>query len=246
MNALQGVESALISIEKISNAFCSDPADRTFRQIPSLWNQSSSTLAQGKILKSIGCSGFLVFLLRKFVEYFRNSNSDDIVLGNLNLGDVQDPHDAEGQQVENPRYSLVNHAFSVAVEKIIEGYVCALDTLYASVCLRHSSESSEMPLEACSTVGCLTTVVHSEITLLELYLHTKELRTQIEALGNLCNLYTIAFCFSETSFEGLTVKAKNEFSNFFRGGDLLTYLYAQLQVSFLFLSVSDAIFILIA
>lgn len=239
MNALQGVQSALVSIEKLSSAFCSDPADRTFNQIPSLWNRSSSTHAQGKILKSIGCSGFLVFLLHKFVDYFTNSNYDDNFVGmrqhdNPEIADIQDPHGSKVQQEEHPPYSLVNHAFSVAVGKIIEGYICALNTLYASVCLRDSSESIEMPLEEPSVSGCLTTVVYSNVTLLELYLHTKELRTQIEALGNLCNLCPIAFCFSESSFEDLIAKAVVEFCGFFRGGDLLTYLYAQLQVSLLF------------
>ena len=117
MNALQGVQSALISIEKISTAFCSDPADRTFHQIPSLWNRASSTHAQGKILKSIGCSGFLVFLLRRFVDYFRNSNMDDSFLSmrqheNPEPAEVQGPHDGKVQQEEYPPYSLVNHAFS--------------------------------------------------------------------------------------------------------------------------------------
>ncbi|PON59178.1 Gamma-tubulin complex component protein [Parasponia andersonii] len=236
MNALQGVQSALVSIEKLSTAFCSDPADRTFHQIPSLWNRSSSTHSEGKILKSIGYSGFLVFLLRKFVDYFTNPNFNDNFLGmgqheNPDRANIQDPNSGKVQQEEHPPYSLVNHAFSVAVGKIIEGYVHALDTLYASVRLRDSSESSEMPFEAPSALGCLTTVVYSKITLLELYLHTKELRTRIEALGNICNLCPIAFCFSESSFEDLIAKTMLEFCSFFRGGDLLTYLHAQLQVA---------------
>ncbi|KAF3439512.1 hypothetical protein FNV43_RR17790 [Rhamnella rubrinervis] len=232
MNALQGVQSALISIEKISAAFCCDPADRTFHQIPSLWNRSSSTNAQGKILKSIGCSGFLVFLLCRFVDYFTNPNLDES-LGGLRQREYSEPAETQNHHDHevHPPYSLVNHAFSVAVGKVIEGYICALDTLYASVHLRHSSESADMPSQASSEVGCLTTVVYSEITLLELYLHTNELRTQISALGNICNLYDIAFCFSESSFEDLTSKTSLEFNNFFRGGDLLTYLYTQLQVA---------------
>ncbi|KAM6576704.1 hypothetical protein CsatB_028541 [Cannabis sativa] len=234
MNALQGVQSAIISIEKLSTAFCSDPADRTYHQIPSLWNRSSSTHAQGKILKSIGCSGFLVLLLRKFVDHFTNYGdnfSGTRQHDNPELADIQDRHGSKVQQDVHPPYSLVNHAFSVAVGKILEGYMCALDTLYASVCLRDSSESGEMPLVAPSGIGCLTTVVYSKITLLELYLHTKELRVQIEALGNICNLCPIAFCFSNSCSEDLIAKAMLEFCRFFRGGDLLTYLYAQLQVA---------------
>ena len=63
LNAMQGVESALVSIQKISSAFCYDPADRSYYRISSLWNWSSSTHALGKILKSIGCFSSLVFLL---------------------------------------------------------------------------------------------------------------------------------------------------------------------------------------
>ncbi|KAL5576039.1 hypothetical protein UlMin_017738 [Ulmus minor] len=235
MNGLQGVQSALISLEKISSAFCCDLADRTFHQIPNLWNRSASTHAQGKILKSIGCSGLLIFLLRRFVDYFRNSNSDGSISGMRRDGysqpaGTQIHHDAEVLE-EHPPYSLVNHAFSVAVGKIIEGYVCALDTLYASVHLRHSSESAEMSLRESSAVGCLNSIVYSEITLLELYLHTKELRTRIEALGNICNLHNIASSFSESSFEEIIAKAKFEFHSFCRGGNLLTYLYTQLKVA---------------
>lgn len=215
MNALQGVESALVSIQKLSAAFCSDPADRTFHQIPSLWNRSSSTHALGNILQPIGCSGLLVFLLRKFVDYFSNLNVES-----------EDHVDGEGQVKQCPPYSLVNHAFAVSVGKVVEGYMCALDTLYASVGLRRSSSSS-------SVVGCLNSVVYSELTLLEFYLHTKELRTQIEALTNLCNLYPFSSCFSVSSLEELITKANLEFCNFYRGGDLLSYLYTQLQVRLL-------------
>ncbi|KAJ0013232.1 hypothetical protein Pint_20915 [Pistacia integerrima] len=214
LNALQGVQSSLVSIEKLTAAFSSDPADRSFHRIPSLWNRSSSTHALSKILKSIGCSGFLVFLLCEFVDYFRNS--DESLMRKKpeksELYEKKNDCDKEVKEKEQPRYSLVNQAFAVAVEKVLEGYICALDTLYASV-------------------GCLTSVVHSKITLLEVYLHTKELRTQIEALGNICNLLEIAICFSESSFEDLNAKAILEFHSFCRGGDLLTYLYTQLQVA---------------
>ncbi|XP_022731919.1 uncharacterized protein LOC111286290 isoform X3 [Durio zibethinus] len=235
LNALHGVESSLVSIEKLSAAFCSDPADRTFHQTPSLWNRSLSTHALGKILKLIGCWGFLVFLLHKFVDYFMNLNLN----GNLySLGkgweisqaaDNQNHAGHKVQEEEGPQCSLVNQAFSVAVGKVLEGYICALDTLYASVNLRHSSKSIEV--SPCVSSGCLTSVVYSEITLLEVYLHTKELRTQIEALGNICNLHNLAHCFSESSLEELTYKATTRFHNFFRGGDLLSYLYTQLKVA---------------
>lgn len=216
MNALQGVESSLISIQKLSALFTSDPADRTFHQIPSLWNRSSSSQALGSILQPIGCSGLQVFLLRKFVDYFTNSN----------VG-CQDHVDGEAHVDQRPPYSLVNHAFAVAVGKVVQGYMCGLDTLHASVGLRRSSSSS-------SVVGCMNSVVYSEFTLLELYLHTKELRTQIEALANICNSYHFSCCFSLSSLEELVTEARVAFCNFYRGGDLLTYLHTQLQVSLFF------------
>ncbi|XP_039065159.1 gamma-tubulin complex component 6-like [Hibiscus syriacus] len=235
LNALQGVESSLFSIEKISAAFCYDPADRTFHQTPSLWYRSSSTHALGKILKSIGCSGFLVFLLHKFVDYFTNLNLNGNSFSpqkgweSSQAADNQNHGGRKVQAEEGPKYSLVNQAFSVAVGKVLEGYICALDTLYESINVRRSSKSSEVSAGVSS--GCLTSVVYSEITLLEVYLHTKELRTQIEALGNICNLHNLALCFSESSFEELSYKATLGFHNFFRGGDLLSYLYTQLKVA---------------
>lgn len=231
MNGLQGVRSSLVSIEKLSAAFCSDPADRTFHQIPSLWTRSSSTHALGKILKTIGCSGSSVFLLYKFVDHFTNLNLDE--KGNREVNsESPENKDNRGSEVgERPPYSLVNQAFSVAVGKVLEGYICALDTLYASVGLRRSSKGIDVSLHASSGAGCLTSVVHSEVTLLEIYLHTKELRTHIQALGHICNLHNLALCYSVSSFEDIIAKATLEFCNFPRGGDLLTYLYTQLQVS---------------
>ncbi|KAF3523850.1 hypothetical protein F2Q69_00047318 [Brassica cretica] len=40
LNALQGVESSLISIHKLSSVLCSEPANRTTHQIPSLWHRT--------------------------------------------------------------------------------------------------------------------------------------------------------------------------------------------------------------
>ncbi|KAK3031800.1 hypothetical protein RJ639_036952 [Escallonia herrerae] len=215
MNALQGVESALISIEKVCAAFYSDPADRTFHRTPSLWNRSLSTLALGKILKTIGRSGCVVFLLHKFVDYFTN------------LEEKQNSCDKEGGEHAKQK-SLVNQAFAVAVGTVLRGYISAIDTLYASVSLRRVSKPGNV--SSCpSSRGCLTSVAHSELTLLEVYLHTKGLRTQIEALGNICNVHEASLCFSVSSFEDSRTKA--EFDDFPRGGNLLTCLYTQLKVA---------------
>lgn len=234
MNALQGVQSAVVSIEKLSASFCSDPADRTFHRITSLWNRTSSTHSLGMILKSIGRSGCLVFLLGKFVEYFANLHPD--------IGPTRFRHEIEGElrgrdkchiDLENDGHlqgSLVNQAFAVALGKILEGYTCSLDTLCASINLRRSTEDARFPADASSGVGCLTNVVLSDISLLEVHSHTEELRTRIEALGNICKLHVVALCFSELPLEDLLTKTTAEFCKFPRGGDLLSYLHEQLQV----------------
>ncbi|XP_022153772.1 uncharacterized protein LOC111021210 isoform X2 [Momordica charantia] len=234
MNALQGLESALISVDKLSAAFCSDPSDRTFHQIPSLWNRFSSTHALGKILRSIGCVGFLVFLLHKFVDHFTELGMDETFNQTSNQPKLEKCECNDNSEVGGrkcSRKSLVNHAFAVALRKILEGYACALDTLHASVGLRRTSKVLDVPLHESSVEGCLMNVVHSEITLLEMYLHTRELRIQIEVLGNICNLHDIANCFSLLPLQDLTDKATFEICKFYWGGDLLTYLYTQLQVA---------------
>ncbi|XP_020237088.1 uncharacterized protein LOC109816465 isoform X2 [Cajanus cajan] len=229
MNAMQGAKSSLVSIQNISSTFCSDPADRTFLQIPNLWNRASSTRSLGNLLKSIGCTGSLVFLLRAFVDYFTNMNVDDGFGQSHDNADVCQSQIHQEDRVraqEFPPFTLVNQAFAVAVGKVLEGYICGLDTIHASVVFRRSSKDMDLPVP-----GCLKNVVHSEITLLEFYLHTKELMTQIEALASVCNLQKWARCFSDTAFEDLITEATSEFRNFCRGGNLLTFLFGQLQVA---------------
>lgn len=235
MNALQGVQSAVVSIEKLSASFCSDPADRSFHRITSLWSRTSSTHSLGMILKSIGHSGCLVFLLREFVEYFANLQPDiepTRIRGEIE-GELegQDKCHIDVEKVEHLQGSLVNQAFAVALGKILEGYTCSLDTLCASIHLRRSTEDAQFPADVSSGVGCLTNVVLSDISLLEVHCHTKELRTRIEALGNICKLHNVALYFSELPLEDLLTKTTAEFRKFPRGGELLSYLHEQLQVA---------------
>lgn len=230
MNALQGVQSAVVSIEQLSTLLCADPADRSCHRIPTLWNRSLSTCALGKMLKSVGFCGSLVILLHKFVDYFTDSSFSR---GMMEIGQAK-PGPAgenmnEGSDTGHPPQSLVNQAFAVAVRTVLEGYVCALDTLNASVNLRHCCDDAKLGSEA-SQQGSLTSISHSEVTLLETYLHTKELRIQIEVLGHLCHFSDSALCFSVSSCEDMVAKASAVIHNFPRGGDLLTFLYRQLQV----------------
>ena len=162
LNSLQGVESSLISIEKLSSLLCSEPADRTTHHIPSLWHRLSSTDALGQILRDIGCFGSLVFLLHSFVGHFKS----------LKL-------EVEGQ---GSCYTLVNQAFAIVVRKVLEGYISGLDTLCASVKLRRSSNIVDGSDRGPSSLGCLTNVVHPNITLLEVFLHTRSYEHRLKLL----------------------------------------------------------------
>ncbi|XP_068650902.1 uncharacterized protein [Aristolochia californica] len=212
INALQGVKSALYSIEKLSDAFCSNPSDRTFHRVPNLWHRSSSTYALARILKSVGNLGLVHLFLRSFVDFCLGLKVAKVCRGR------------EEETSIHPPFSLVNQAFAVAVSKILEEYLCALNSLQSSVQLRRSRKSG--PEQVSNGGGCLMNVVHSEITVLEVYLHTKELQNQIEALGNICmftnsNLVSLG--------EDLHAEMAGHLNNFPRGADLLTYLYIQLR-----------------
>lgn len=202
LNALHGLESSVISIEKLCAVFRFDPTDRTFHRVPSLWNRSVSTLALEKMLRSLGCIGCEVLFLRKFVSHFVDLSYDDVSL-------------RSNKEAEYPPYSLVNQAFAVAVGDVLEGYFAALDTLASSVGLRRLLSENDNDNMSC--------------TILEVYLHTKELRTQIEVIGNICNVHNVAICFTLSPLEDLDSRTK--FTEFPRGGNLLTYLYSELKVS---------------
>ncbi|KAL1194417.1 hypothetical protein V5N11_010329 [Cardamine amara subsp. amara] len=164
LNALQGVESSHISIEQLSSALCSDPADRTFHKIPSLWHRLSSTDALGQILRNIGCFGSLVFLLHKFVDHFTSFN--------LDVETAVEGHGSckicENEEAINKTcYTLVNQAFAIAVRKVLEGYISGLDTLCASIELRSSSNVVDGSDHGSSWLGGLTNLVHPKITLLD-------------------------------------------------------------------------------
>ncbi|KAG9452098.1 hypothetical protein H6P81_005002 [Aristolochia fimbriata] len=212
INGLQGVESALHSIEMLSAAFCSSPSDRTFHRTPNLWHRSSSTYALARILKSVGNSGLVHLFLRSFVDF------------SLGLKEAKVCRGSVGESTIGPPFSLVNQAFAVAVGKILEEYHCALNSLQSSVGLRRSGKSE--PAQVTHGRGCLMSVAHSEISLLEVYLHTKELQNQMEALGSICLFTSTNLAFLGG---GLPTKIVEHLNKFPRGADLLTYLYIQLQ-----------------
>ncbi|XP_071730838.1 uncharacterized protein [Rutidosis leptorrhynchoides] len=129
-----------------------------------------------------------------------------------------------------PPYSLVNQAFTIAIKDILDGYIAALDTISSSVCFRRlSNNDKNMSSASTSGIGCLSIVGHSEITLLEVYLHTNELRNQTEVIGSICNVHNVARCFTLSPLEDFDTRTK--FGDFPRGGNLLTYLYTELKVA---------------
>lgn len=219
--ALQGVKSAIVEIEEISSAFCSSPADRTSHRVPNLWCRSSSTNALGQILKSINHTALVVYFLQKFVNFYLFSSRK--VAGESRNKIDEDEVSYDNNVEVQPPYSLVNHAFSVAVKKVLEGYFCSLSTLLASVKLRRLNAPSSITK---GKIGKTTTV--SEVTILEVYLHTEELRRLIQSLGNIC---FPKFADLDLWREDLNTDTNFEFHNFPKGADLLSYLYVQFRVS---------------
>ncbi|KAL0713787.1 hypothetical protein Bca4012_020765 [Brassica carinata] len=138
----------------------------------------------------------------------------------------------ENEEANNKRcYTLLNQAFAIAVRKVLEGYISGLDTLCASTELRRASNIVDGSDDGSSWRGCLMNVVHPKITLLEVNLHTRELRTQIEALANICGLCNVSLSYCGSPWECLITEATVRFHGFYRGSDLLTYLYSQLKVA---------------
>ncbi|KAJ8478436.1 hypothetical protein OPV22_022163 [Ensete ventricosum] len=242
VNALLGVKSSIMEIDKLAAIFSSSPADRTFHRVPTLWCRSLSTSALGKILKCISHSGLVVYLLQKFVNFYQCANrdvqqSEHKGEGSASLEDTNFLEDLLGsppnRKVVNmneiwmqPPYSLTNQAFAVAVKKVLQGYFGALNTIQASVKLRRSAMTFEKSVHIPDGSRGYTKNSQSGITLLEVFLHTSELRTQIESLGNIC---FPTFADLAVSREALTAETNIEFHNFPRGVDLLSYLYLQLR-----------------
>ncbi|KZV44463.1 hypothetical protein F511_19364 [Dorcoceras hygrometricum] len=218
MNALHGGESALMSIAKISLLLGCSSTDRTSHRIPSLWTWCSSTSAVGNLLTSIGQFGCIVFFLRICSDYFAIPDLEE-------LRDLENQNSDSCEEGKCPwnGHTLINQSFAVCVRKVLDGYNAALNTVSASVSLRRVSQKNDG--------GCLTSISHSEISLLEVYLHTRGITTQIEALGNICNVNHLAANFPASSLEDLKTKVNAELRAFPRGADLLSFLYSQLKVA---------------
>lgn len=163
-----------------------------------------------------------------------------------------------------PRHCLVNQAFAAAVKAILRGHSAALNTVATSVPLRRNPEIGCRcrggALGEQQDPGAVNGYGSQDITLLEFYLHTRELRVQLHALAFICLKRegksfvgrTISdACFVDVSIEtednGVELGLRNgnksqtkgdgkcdplvqSFEEFPRGADLLTYLYDQLMV----------------
>ncbi|XP_006652651.2 uncharacterized protein LOC102701165 [Oryza brachyantha] len=219
LHALHGVKSSLDEIEKLSVLFFSCPTDRTSHRVAGVWSRSSSTTSVGNILKSIRITGLAVFFLCKFVHFYLFQNRE---LNCQSRGHEREVSDSEETEQPAP-YSLVNQAFAAAVEKVLEGYFCSLNTLPQSIKLRRLEGQPDIPSMTPDGANCSS---NSEVTLLEVYLHTEELRRHIKSLGSICfpKFAGLSLC-----QEGLTTDSSLEFENFPRGTDLLSYLYVHLR-----------------
>ncbi|XP_062183615.1 uncharacterized protein LOC133887670 isoform X2 [Phragmites australis] len=220
LHALHGVKSSLDEIEELSVLFSSNPADRTSHRVANVWSRSSSTTSVGHILKSIRSTGLAIFFLCKFVHFhlFQNREMNCASRGGC------EHEDSEDKDTEQHRpYSLVNQAFAAAVEKVLEGYFCSLNTLPASIKLRRSVGQSEKLSRIPNGASFNST---SEVSLLEVYLHSEELRRHVKSLGNICfpKFAGLTLC-----QEGLNTDTNVEFENFPWGTDLLSYLYVHLR-----------------
>ncbi|XP_031475147.1 uncharacterized protein LOC116247245 isoform X2 [Nymphaea colorata] len=255
LNALQGSDSALADLEKLSSIFSVTPADLSAYSVPNLWHRSASTKALGAMLKSISHYGAICSGLQKFVDYFIGGNMNvhrearkdkDATRSSHTKGRKKNRkplNDSDSGIVSpdvelsthivsrsHPPYSLINYGFSVGMNLVLQGYLCAINTLEASIYLRRSSNAKELAKDA-GEKGCRTSILQTDVTLLEVYLHTEELRTRIQALGAICMLKNAMPALSQSSEEvhkGVSAGGV-EFCNFPRGADLLTYLYKQLQ-----------------
>ncbi|KAF0893392.1 hypothetical protein E2562_024212 [Oryza meyeriana var. granulata] len=219
-HALHGVKSSLDQIEELSVLFFSCPADRTSHRVANVWSRTSSTTSVGNILKSIRTTGLAVFFLCKFVHFYLFQSREL----NCRSREGQERGVSDSEETEQPApYSLVNQAFAAAVEKVLEGYFCSLNTLPVSIKLRRLEGQPDIPS---MTPDGASSNSNSEVTLLEVYLHTEELRRHIKSLGNICfpKFAGLSLC-----QEGLTTDTNLGFENFPRGTDLLSYLYVHLR-----------------
>ncbi|KAF3796154.1 Gamma-tubulin complex component 6 [Nymphaea thermarum] len=255
LNALQGSDSALADIEKVSSIFSGTPADLSAYSVPNLWHRSVSTKALGAMLKSISHYGAICSGLQKFVDYFIGGNMNVHREARKDKNAIRSSHtkgrkknrkplsDSDSGMVSpdvelsvhsiswpHPPYSLINYGFSVGMNLVLQGYICAINTLEASIYLRRSSNAKELAKDVAEK-GSRTSVVQTDITLLEVYLHTEELRIHIQALGTICMLKNAMPALLQSSEEVHNCVSAGgvEFCNFPRGADLLTYLYKQLQ-----------------
>ncbi|KAK8929016.1 hypothetical protein KSP39_PZI017088 [Platanthera zijinensis] len=175
------------------------------------------------MLKSIIHSGLLLFFICEFVRHFLgkdyNVNLERRGKSENGLFPSNDKQEKRATK-EFPPYSLVNQAFAVVVRKLLDGYICALNSLSQSMKLRRSVQCKKDFVPTNHWEGTLTSAVPSEMTIMEVYLHTKELRSHIEALGSICISRTF---YGALSMNGLSLNSLLEFHDFPRGAGLLSY-----------------------
>ncbi|KAJ7523852.1 hypothetical protein O6H91_18G065200 [Diphasiastrum complanatum] len=149
---------------------------------------------------------------------------------------------------------LINQAYVTALKSILLGHTLAINTLTASIAYRRHREGLSVCHKHKKQIdGPLLSFICQEISLLELYLHSSDLRMQLEALAAIC-LVNVPSKVSENgsllvpevgereklvfgreigSNQAVVAKSKhvtaaNNRSKFPKGAQLLTYLYTLL------------------
>lgn len=280
--ALQGLPAAVRKLERLSRVYCTSSADKSAQFLSTLWTRSVTASALGKVLSVVARAGHVRCQLDAFVTFFLDDRVDPYgdnapklsrktnkkkkrvaveineteKLERSGIGPADAPISSEKKV---PRHCLVNQAFAAAIKGILRGHSAAINTLASSVSLRRDLETGG----SCrgrelgeQDPGPVLGFGSRDISLLEFYLHTRELRVQLHALAFIClkreGKSFVGRTISDPCLEEDLADAKDHevelgtgngrksngkgdplvqsFEEFPRGADLLTYLYDRLTV----------------
>ncbi|CAM6105936.1 unnamed protein product [Calypogeia fissa] len=283
--ALQGLPSAVRKLERLARVYCTCSADKSAQYLSTLWTRSVTASALGKVLSVVARAGHVRCQLDAFVRFFLDDRVDPCeemtddapklsrkankkkksagkVAEKLERSGIDPAHFPKSSDKKVPRHCLVNQAFAAAVKGILRGHSAALNTLASSVSLRRDLDIGG----TCrgkdlgeQDPGPVIGYGNRDISLLEFYLHTRELRVQLHALAFIClkreGKSFVGRTPSDACLEEDFVDPKDHeeelgpqkarksnakgdvkcdplvdsFEEFPRGADLLTYLYDRLM-----------------
>ncbi|KAL2610928.1 hypothetical protein R1flu_022620 [Riccia fluitans] len=285
--ALQGLPSAVKKLDRLARSYNATSADKSSQNWNSLWTRCVSATALGKLLSLLADAGHLRCQLDAFVCFFldgrlddwgkyphgqtkarkkkkkkNEKNAEEEETGRQQSDFPSSPVNGEPKPELLSSRCLVNQAFAAAVKTVLRGHSAALNTLTASVSVRRLHDPCAHGFKAENLrdqdPGPVIGYGSQDTTLLEFYLHTRELRVQLQALEYIClrrhgRNFVRRAVGDETSYRcsedkpkdkpqgiGRWSHAKSDYArknsgdtsdveDFPRGADLLTYLYEQLM-----------------